>query len=218
MPVPDFTPYAGLLPDESDPATFSPRASALFAWFVETGAPQLAALAAFLASIMEDEATVLDALDSLQASMGSLAGLNVEDLIEEETAWLEGTGTTEALISPATQRAVIRDELNAAGAAPIYGVRAWAQFDGSYAVAINGSGNIASIVRNSTGNYTVTFSADLPTADYAVSGTAGTPGDGTRDGVLQVYSRSLSSVSFRVNDPTNNDLRDYPDVSLIVVC
>ncbi|PJE26807.1 hypothetical protein SAMN06297129_2977 [Pseudooceanicola antarcticus] len=73
MPVPDFTPYAGLLPSETDPATFPARAEALMAWFTQTGAPQLAALVTFLNGLLEDEATVLDALDALEDSLGGLA-------------------------------------------------------------------------------------------------------------------------------------------------
>ena len=107
MPVPDFTPYAGLLPSASDPATFSPRASELFTWFVETGAPQLAALAAFLDGIMDDETTVLDALDSLQASLGDLSTLNVSDLTLDENSWKAGEVEEPQLISPGDLGAVI---------------------------------------------------------------------------------------------------------------
>lgn len=101
MPVPDFTPYAGLLPSASDPATFSPRASELFTWFVETGAPQLAALAVFLDGIMEDEATVLDALDSLQASLGELAALDVSELVLDEDSF-----DTDSATRPPSQQSV----------------------------------------------------------------------------------------------------------------
>ena len=54
------------------------------------------------------------------------------------------------------------------GTAPLYGVRAWASFNGTTA-AINASGNIASIVRNSTGNYTITFTTAMTSSNYAVS-------------------------------------------------
>ena len=60
-------------------------------------------------------------------------------------------------------------------AATAYGCRAWANFNGVTTVTIAASGNIASIVRNSAGNYTVTFTTAMPDANYSVVGSA--PGD-----------------------------------------
>ena len=56
-----------------------------------------------------------------------------------------------------------------------FSCRAWANFNGVTTVTIAGSGNIASIVRNSTGNYTVTFTTAMADANYSVVGSA--PGD-----------------------------------------
>ena len=47
-----------------------------------------------------------------------------------------------------------------------YGVRAWVQFQGSNGT-INANGNVSSITRNSTGNYTVNFATAMPDDDYA---------------------------------------------------
>ncbi|MBR9765340.1 MAG: tail fiber protein [Rhodobacteraceae bacterium] len=66
MPVPSFTPYEGLLPSEADPATFPARAEALMAWFTQTGAPQLAAMASFLDSIVGEAETLVDAVAALR--------------------------------------------------------------------------------------------------------------------------------------------------------
>jgi len=61
------------------------------------------------------------------------------------------------------------------GSAPYYGTRAWANFDGTQTGTITprASGNIASIVKNSTGVYTVTFTTAMPDANYAIVGTCG---------------------------------------------
>ncbi|RII38984.1 hypothetical protein DL237_09915 [Pseudooceanicola sediminis] len=59
MPVPEFTPFEGLLPSEGDPATFSPRAQALFEWFTATGAPQLAAMATEIAAALGEMSATL---------------------------------------------------------------------------------------------------------------------------------------------------------------
>jgi hypothetical protein len=58
------------------------------------------------------------------------------------------------------------------GSAPIYGARAWVNFNGTGTVAIRASGNVSSITDNGTGDYTVNFTTAMPDANYAVSGTA----------------------------------------------
>ena len=57
--------------------------------------------------------------------------------------------------------------------APIYGVRAWVNFDGTTNVAgnctIRASANVSSVADNGTGNYTVNFTSAMPDANYCVS-------------------------------------------------
>jgi len=68
------------------------------------------------------------------------------------------------------------------GAAPIFAARAWAHFDGTKDTTnttstsntnrlIKASGNVTSILRNSIGNYTITFRTALPNANYAAIAT-----------------------------------------------
>ena len=56
-------------------------------------------------------------------------------------------------------------------AATAYGCRAWVNFDGTTATpsTIRGSGNVSSITKNSTGNYTINFATAMPDANYAVT-------------------------------------------------
>jgi len=56
------------------------------------------------------------------------------------------------------------------GSAPIYGVRAYASFDGTATTPITpiSSGNISSIVRNSTGAYTITLVTPMSSSNYCV--------------------------------------------------
>jgi len=49
--------------------------------------------------------------------------------------------------------------------------KAWVQFVGS-TVAINGSFNVSSITRNSTGYYTINFATALSNANYSMVGNA----------------------------------------------
>ncbi len=71
------------------------------------------------------------------------------------------------------------------GSAPIYGCRAWVNFDGTRDeadtgastnganVKIRGSGNVASVLKNGTGDYTITFTTAMPDANYCFTFGAG---------------------------------------------
>jgi hypothetical protein len=67
------------------------------------------------------------------------------------------------------------------GDAPIYGCRAWVNFDGTKDTTgaastsntnrlIRASGNVTSVLRNGLGDYTITFTTAMPDADYSVAG------------------------------------------------
>jgi hypothetical protein len=67
------------------------------------------------------------------------------------------------------------------GSAPIYGCRAWVNFDGTRNeadtgastnganVKIRASGNVTSVLKNGTGDYTVTFTTAMPDANFAAT-------------------------------------------------
>jgi hypothetical protein len=59
------------------------------------------------------------------------------------------------------------------GTAPIYGARAWVNFNGQGTVAIRASGNVSSITDSGTGDYRVNFSTAMANVNYAFSGSAG---------------------------------------------
>ena len=77
------------------------------------------------------------------------------------------TGT----ISNATTAATATALSTASGAAPSYSARAWVNFNGTGTIGANqtirGSGNIASVYKNGTGDYTITFTTAMPDANYA---------------------------------------------------
>jgi hypothetical protein len=92
--------------------------------------------------------------------------------------------------------------ITASGAAPIYGVRAWVNFDGTKDTTgatstsntnrlIRASGNVTSVLRNGTGDYTLTYTTAMPDADYSIGGTA------SRSGTT---SQAGSGVSVTPND------------------
>ena len=79
----------------------------------------------------------------------------------------------------------IKTALNASGNAPIFGCRAWVNFNGTrnvtdtgastngQPVKIRASGNVTSVVKEATGVYTVNFTTAMPDANYCISGSAG---------------------------------------------
>jgi hypothetical protein len=66
----------------------------------------------------------------------------------------------------------ITNALNATGSAPIYACRAWVNFNNS---GIRASGNVSSVTRNSTGNYTINFATAMPDVNYSFSCHGRTP-------------------------------------------
>ena len=64
----------------------------------------------------------------------------------------------------------MREGFNAGGSAPVYACRAWVNFDGTTTPpTIRASGNVSSVTRNGTGDYTVNFTTAMPDANYSVS-------------------------------------------------
>jgi len=97
------------------------------------------------------------------------------------------------------------------GTAPIYGVRAWVRFDGEKNSSggsdllntnrlILGSGNVSSVLKNASGDYTVTFTTPMPSANYVAAGQrAFETGDG-----VNVVIQGHGTVA-----PTANAFRFY---------
>ena len=100
-----------------------------------------------------------------------------------------GTTDTQTL----TNKTLTTPNINSApfatvvGTAPIYGVRAWVNFDGTKDTTgatstantnrlIRASGNVTSVLRNATGDYTLTYTTAMPDADYSIGGTASRAG------------------------------------------
>ena len=72
--------------------------------------------------------------------------------------------------------------------APLFGCRAWINFNGTGTIAIRDSGNVTSITDNGTGDYTVTFTTVMPDANYSAVLSAGRTQDTTnamRVGVIK---------------------------------
>ena len=85
------------------------------------------------------------------------------------------------------------------GGSPLfYGARAWVNVNGSGTPSIRDSRNISSVTQPATGTYNITFTTNMPDANYAITGTGGNAG--STNGFIQAGENSLArtSATFRV--------------------
>ena len=110
------------------------------------------------------------------------------------------TLTNKTLTSPTMTTPAINSATFAtvAGTAPIYGCRAWCLFNGTTAGtnAPTAGGNVTSVTRNSTGNYTITFTTAMPDANYVTVWTGG--GQGTSGSTYAVTAGSQTTTSVTI--------------------
>jgi len=108
--------------------------------------------------------------------------------------------------------------------APIYGVRAWVNFDGTTNVAgnctIRGSANVSSVADTGTGSYTVNFTSAMPDVNYAsVIGTSKSAGAWTASNsvvssvgeVKTVSTMSIETFNF------NSSYNDSPHMHVTIL-
>ena len=102
------------------------------------------------------------------------------------------------------------------GTAPIYGCRAWVNFDGTRNAAgvvdssntarfIRGSGNVSSVVKNGTGSYTINFIIPMPDTNYAFTISSNIYGiyNSSYQSIVAFDSKTASSIKL-------NSTGDYP--------
>jgi hypothetical protein len=114
--------------------------------------------------------------------------------LSSKTVTLPDDSVTNAKLSLAANDGEIKKAINADNSPPIFACRAWVNFDGTRNAADTGastnganvlvraSGNVASVLKNNTGIYTVTFTTAMPDANYAsvVTSTSGNPTIGSK--------------------------------------
>lgn len=151
---------------------------------------------------------------------GTITSSKIEDgtIVDADisaSAAIAGSKLADNAITTAkiTDASITAPKLNGAqtGTAPIFGVRAWVRFDGKKNSSggsdilntnrlILGSGNVSSVLKNATGDYTVTFTTPMPSANYVAAGQrAFETGDG-----VNVVLQGHGTVA-----PTANAFRFY---------
>lgn len=120
----------------------------------------------------------------------------------------------------------IKPLLNASGDAPIAACRAWLNMNGTGTSKLNGSMNIASLVDDGVGTYTIYFTKPMPHANYAVMGMGSTySGGGNSSGMYltektsssSILTRTASSFSFSAIN-AQNSYSDPVSASIGVFC
>jgi hypothetical protein len=128
------------------------------------------------------------------------------------------TGT--AIISDAS--ANIQFNSGYGSVATAYGCRAWVNFNGTTASpsTIRGSGNVTSVTKNATGDYTVNFTTAMPDANYGFSGGGNASGTGSdARGPVITQHTTMSTSAFRFYTNRNGDNGANPvNIDYSIVC
>jgi hypothetical protein len=141
---------------------------------------------------------------------------------------------TDAKLSLAANAGEIKKALNADNDPPIFACRAWVNFDGTKNTAgeastantnrlIRASGNVTSVLRNGTGDYTITFTTAMPDANYSITGASANGTTSISVSVLEPLDSATARTasSFRVgtsaiNATTNRTPSDVGVVSIAI--
>ena len=121
------------------------------------------------------------------------------------TADLADSAVTTAKVNDAAITAAKLDGAQT-GSAPIYGCRAWVNFDGTKDTTgtastsntnrlIRASGNVTSVLRNNTGDYTITFTTAMPDANYAAMLSGGSQAATQGRGFMEQHDSVLRSTT-----------------------
>ena len=102
-----------------------------------------------------------------------------------------------------------------------FGVRTWVNFNGTGTVAIRDSGNVSSITDNSTGNYTINFTNNMPDVNYCMVGRydKGNLSGGT-DGIQGVptdTTYAVGSVRFVSRHANNGAIADFNNTNVLII-
>jgi hypothetical protein len=100
------------------------------------------------------------------------------------------------------------------GTAPIFGVRAWVNFDASRDSSgatnasntnrfIRSSGNVTSVLKTATGKFTVTFTFAMPNTNYIVTSSAGIAGS-PRFACADRTTATTTSIEIETDDASGN--------------
>jgi len=107
------------------------------------------------------------------------------------------------------------------GSAPLFGARAWVNFNGvgtnGANMVIRDSGNVSQVVKNSTGNYTITFSTSMPDTDYCTLVTGRRDSGGNIIGMIAQASPIYTTTEVKVKFTDTAGEPDNVDIGCVVI-
>lgn len=125
---------------------------------------------------VDDLLLISDTSESAALNKMTLANmLKVVNVLTEDTSpalstdFLLEYDASASSVKKVTPENAAKAALNASGSAPIYAVRAWANFNGTGTIAIRAAGNVGSLTDNGTGNYAVNMTTAQSDTNYAVN-------------------------------------------------
>ena len=175
-----------------------------------------------------DNAITTAKIDDLAITSAKLAAGSVESAKLADNAVVSAKIAASAVTSTKlASTAVTAEKMSGAqtGDAPIFGARAWVNFDASRDASgasntsntnrfIGASGNVSSVLKTGIGKFTVTMTTALPDANYAVVGTAGT--DTTPRLLGSAPSTQTTTQFFLTTDNLAGDSANFTNNSLVV--
>jgi hypothetical protein len=137
--------------------------------------------------------------------------------------------TTAKLASNAVTAAKLDSVGGGAGVPPVYGCRAWVNFDTTRDSSgasntnntnrfIRAGGNVTSVLKNGAGDYTITFTTAMPDTNYAAVGSASYtyPVTNVFDVFVPYYSVAPTTTALRVGTGNGGSTRDSANVVVSV--
>jgi hypothetical protein len=149
---------------------------------------------------------------------------------DNATAWyIDVYGNTSTPILRFVDASAVRASIDGSGnfqfnsgygsAATVYGCRAWVNFDGTGTTSTNqtirGSGNVSTVFKNGTGDYTINFTNAMPDTNYSVAGSGRRSADvGSAEASPQMSFSNFATGSVKVGTQDNN-ADGYQDSNII---
>ena len=91
--------------------------------------------------------------------------------------------------------------------------KAWVNFNGVTTVTINNSFNVSSVTRNSSGNYTMSFTTAMPNVNYVISGTSlGSP----QAWIMPISTGGITTTSLNFYSVTSSGVSDGNPVTVVI--
>jgi hypothetical protein len=153
----------------------------------------------------------LNYVDGVTSNIQTQLDTKYVSTTQAEAVWETGTSTTESIVSPAK----VKSAILSLAPSPI---KAFVNFDGTNAT-IRKQSNIASVVRNSTGAYTLTFTTAMSDANYIIHGT--TRGVGSTHPATAVsisYTTAPTTTSFDITvgeTGGSNSVGRFRDIDIV---